>query len=213
MSAMCTFRQVSKLLHLKDLPDYRNQLQTIPGIERFVAFMPSTTNPNGFRAKFQDFTDSNSMLTTGNIIVLDDNPSPKSTENILRDQETGSKQRMEINDTQLASESVRDNDSITTIPPVSKDCYGSNGDTSYMLHVFWPYVMKFIRDNPHHDHSKQWDTWMEHGLSQHSGLADVKQVMGIDTISQLFLILRAVPNEQISVGPGWLCHLSSKVED
>jgi len=138
---MCTFRQVSKLLHLKDLPDYRNQLQTIPGIERFVAFMPSTTNPNGFRAKFQDFTDSNSMLTTGNIIVLDDNPSPKSTENILRDQETGSKQRMEINDTQLASESVRDNDSITTIPPVSKDCYGSKATPviCYMFfgHMWW----------------------------------------------------------------------------
>ena len=55
------------------------------------------------------------------------------------------------------SNTIGDNDSITTVSPFCKDCYGSDGDNNDMFLDFWSYVLEFIKDHPHHDHSKQWD--------------------------------------------------------
>jgi hypothetical protein len=153
----------------------------------FVTFALSKTNLNGLLAKFQ-MAEENVLSETGktlemeNAVILDDN-SNRQPSKVNSLQDTGSKQQMEHNE-DFASERLGDNDSITTVSPVCKDCYGSDGDNNDMFHDFWSYVLEFIQDHPHHDHSKQWETWMKNGLSQHSGLADVKRVMGIETISK-----------------------------
>ncbi len=93
--------------------------------------------------------------------------------------------------------------SITTFLPTRMECYGSDGDINEMFHNYWPHVMEFIDKHPSHDHSKQWQSWILCGLSQQSGLADIKRVMGIDTISQLFLILRDSPALNTTYDTSW----------
>jgi len=68
--------------------------------------------------------------------------------------------------------------------------YSSDSDIHALLQELWPSIMAYIHTNPIHQHSIQWKTWISQGLHYTSSLNQVKTIMGIETISQLYLILR-----------------------
>jgi hypothetical protein len=81
-------------------------------------------------------------------------------------------------------------DTITTNPKPYKVCYSSDSDIQALLQELWPSVVHYIETHPDHQHSIQWKTWMSQGLPVTSSLGQVKKIMGIETIAQLYLILR-----------------------
>jgi len=72
-------------------------------------------------------------------------------------------------------------------------CYNNNGDFTLMMLKFWPAILHFITEQPHHEHSKQWNLWMGAGLHPETDLAQVKQITGLHTLDQIYLFLRDSP--------------------
>jgi hypothetical protein len=85
-------------------------------------------------------------------------------------------------------------DTITTNPEQPfKVCYSSDADINAMLSEMWPVITKYMEDSPDHTHAQQWKKWIADGLTCQSGLGQVKQIMGIKTMAQLYLTLRDSP--------------------
>jgi hypothetical protein len=81
-------------------------------------------------------------------------------------------------------------DTITTNPKPYKVCYSSDSDIHALLQELWPSIMAYIHTTPIHQQSIQWKTWISQGLHCTSSLNQVKTIMGIETIVQLYLTLR-----------------------
>ncbi len=85
------------------------------------------------------------------------------------------------------------NDSITTMTTTHKACYGNQDDFQEMLTDIWPSILQYITDNQHHEHTKQWKKWMNDGLSDKTNITNVKHIIGVESLEQLYLILRDSP--------------------
>jgi len=168
-----TFCAVSKAFALKDLKDYMRCINTVPGIDKFVTLSTSTMIENGFKAVFHPEIEEVSLLT----------PNLTNSSKNFQDSE---------NERQLYG-IPKDNDSITTVPQNGKVCYGSDADIHEMLLDLWPHITAFLDKQPNHDRSMQWTNWINNSLTPSSGLRDVKRIMGIDALLQLYLILRDSP--------------------
>jgi hypothetical protein len=83
--------------------------------------------------------------------------------------------------------------SIITNATYHKICYGNPSDFKQMLQDIWPYILKFIEENPEHNHSKQWYKWINSGLNENCDLPTLKDIANITTLDQLYLILRDSP--------------------
>jgi hypothetical protein len=183
-------------------------LKNIPGMDWNVTFAVSKINRVGFAAIFQVLEEStiiqNSPMPSNDSILVSDDNTGHHNEATNGVQNSDSKHQTElILDADYDINGLRDNDSITTILPTHKECYGRDGDNKAMFHNFWLHVMEIIDKHPSHDHSQQWQLWILNGLSQQSGLADIKRVMGIDTKSQLFLILHDSPALNTTYDISW----------
>jgi hypothetical protein len=66
-------------------------------------------------------------------------------------------------------------------------CYGK------MLQTFWPSITAFIESYLEHDHSKQWNDWINSGLNYATDLAHFKMLLGTESLDQIFLFLRDSP--------------------
>lgn len=104
-------------------------------------------------------------------------------------------------DTTLISESDAPSDIAAT--PAYHTCYSNNADFRKMLTTFWPCIEKFMHEHPTHEHTKQWQTWINQGLHQHSDLAFVKNILQMDTLDQLFLFFRDSPAIQMGFNIYW----------
>jgi len=62
-----------------------------------------------------------------------------------------------------------------------------------MLMELWPPVTDSLKDNPDHEHAKQWNKWISAGLNERTELSTLKNIVGIYTLDQLYLILRDSP--------------------
>jgi hypothetical protein len=165
ITANSTFCTVSKALALKDLKDYMQRISAVKGIHKYVTLSDSKVNEDGFKADFLPEPEDVNSLTPIQTIQ------PPDTEN-----------------TDADSTVIKDTDSITTVHNQGKICYGNDTDLHELFADIWPYITNFINQQPNHDHSIQWTTWLKNGLTPSSGLHDVKRIMGIDALSQLYLI-------------------------
>jgi hypothetical protein len=57
----------------------------------------------------------------------------------------------------------------------------------------WPVIIRFIDDNPEHNHSKQWQKWIDSGLNETRDLSTLKDITNTETLDQIYLILRNSP--------------------
>jgi hypothetical protein len=142
----------------------------VVGLNKYVTLSDSVINENVFKAVFHSDGEEVPTLTPtiiGLPVVLDTPEIEKQT-----------------------SQGSTDNDSIaTTISTNGKICNGRDVDIHEMLADFWPCISYFLKQQPEHDHSIQWTKWFTNGLTSSSGLTEVKRMMGIDVLSQLYLIL------------------------
>ncbi len=168
---------MAKALDLRDLNDYRGLIEKLPNINRYVLFQDNQHLPSGFLYSFT------------NLPFME----KQSKEN--------DKTPSDVTDDQL--QSGTDNDCIITLSTLDNTmeidnyevCYGNHTDINNMLTAFWPYILKYMNENPEHDHTKQWTTWIKNGMNEQAMLNEIKQLMGVNTntFDQLYLILQDSP--------------------
>ncbi len=175
-----TFCLIAKLLHLKDLHGYRNFLESLPWIGDYLQ-MADDEGKMGFlyKIKLRDHLQPTTPVT------------PPST--------AGSVGRNTTKD----DHSVGSNNSITTnrsskTLTQSDDnwiaCYGTSTDLNEMLTAFWPRILQFMRENSSHHHSLQWQQWIDiDKLKPDTELTQVKAILGVTTMDQLYIVLRDSP--------------------
>jgi hypothetical protein len=175
------FRNISKKLQLKDLLDYQKQIQTIPGFDKYIMFMDNKNNSSGFLYQVQDLDSMRANEENiGNKTV------DTQATDIIPNVETGLNESLENG----YDNTDRTDDTITTNPKPYKVCYSSDSDIHALLQELWPSIMAYIHTTPIHQQSIQWKTWISQGLHCTSSLNQVKTIMGIETIVQLYLTLR-----------------------
>jgi hypothetical protein len=184
-----SYRNLQKVLRFDSLKDFRVMLESLPGMKNHVMFREDRLNPEGFyyaiceenqeksedqqHDKLQDLPQDNPVSVTDPTLVtpvLDKttfNPNPKDFE--------------------------PDEDTIASAPHAKKICYGGDNDIKEMLSILWPYIQDYIGKHGDTSHAKQWISWIDNGLSIKSPLTQVKAIMGIETVAQLYLILRYSP--------------------
>jgi hypothetical protein len=67
-------------------------------------------------------------------------------------------------------------DSITSINPDFRVCYGNNEDFREMMAEFWPCIHAFMENESNHEHTKQWSRWIAQGLTSGTNLSVVKSI-------------------------------------
>jgi F0F1-type ATP synthase membrane subunit b/b' len=73
-----------------------------------------------------------------------------------------------------------------------------------MLSVFWPVIHDYIHQNPNHDHAQQWKQWITvDGLNVNTKLQQLKMILQVNTMDQLFIILRDSPTIKTKVDLHW----------
>jgi hypothetical protein len=160
-------------LGVQDIQDYRLNLQSIPGMDRFITFS-NDPRGTGFRYQLEEKIDT--MNTT--VQVGQPNPAiqSESTPNDEYKPETPTVVIEEENKPNLIDdteedEMIKTGDSITTNGIIQKICYRTSDDFHDMLHDIWPSIENFIETKPNHDHSVQWKKWIDNGLSPNTNLA------------------------------------------
>jgi len=117
---------------------------------------------------------------TMEVVVIDD-PDKTSVPNILGN--TTIAMISHQTEDEVASENTK------TIQPFTS-CYSNDSDFSIMLTTFWPSIQLYVKNNPEHEHSKQWPQWMSQGLNQYSKYAFFKSILGTETLDQLYRFFR-----------------------
>jgi hypothetical protein len=168
-----TFWTISKLFQFSNIQDYKDFVLKLPDINNHVALLEVDSD----RSKFQ-------------YQIRSKNPSEKVTHVITTD---------DTND-----ETYDDMTSITTNKSTNgqqhndtdnwNTCYGTSNDLSEMLTTFWPTIEHYIAQNPMHYHALRWKHWIEHDyLHMGTDLTQLKNVLGISTMDQLYVILHDSP--------------------
>lgn len=196
MTATSNFRCVSKALGLKDLLSYRQFLEALPNIKAHVIFTDNETTHAGFKYSFIP----NATIDQN---ILHDDPQKKMTSTDNTNDDTLNFQQ-EPSTTMHDNESIDGTDSITTKRSIIgkeniddntwTSCYGTPTDLHDMMTTFWPSIEQFIANNPNHDHSIQWQQWItQDNLNVNTELNEFKEIFGVDSLDQLYIILRDSP--------------------
>jgi len=82
-------------------------------------------------------------------------------------------------------------------------CYNNTGDFTTMMRALWPAIQDFLRNNPQHEHSKQWKVWITAGYTPDTDLAHAKSIFGLPTLDQIYLFLRDSPALQEKFEISW----------
>jgi hypothetical protein len=176
INQLSTLRTVLKALNLADIKDYRNFIQTAPDIDKYVIFEDNKKTENGILYRIIPPSIEDTHENT--IFGLD-----QVETNVIVDEDTNQK-----------SVPVPSGDeSITTNATHYKICYGTPTDFTDILKELWPHILKFLEQNPEHNHSKQWNKWITSGLNDTCDLSKLKEITNIETLDQLYLILRDSP--------------------
>lgn len=168
-----SFRTIAKVMQLKTLQDYWKYIGSIPGIKDYATFQDSRIYTNDLTVYFRKKTQ----------FLIAETPQESGSKDVTTASQISNKE----------SEDEDDEDTITTVIAQEFVCFGSNEDINSMLELFWPNITALIEQNPNHHHSDQWKHWMDKGLSTFSGLAHIKRIMNLETLAQLFIILRDSP--------------------
>jgi hypothetical protein len=170
-----SYRTLQKMLKVNHLPEYRKMLETLPGLQDYIVFREDRLN-HALIERTQD--QSVAMVLTST----------------TSRQQDGSKDEAEKETILIKEEDFNgDDDTIATTPHAKKVCYRTDADIKEMFSDMWPYIQDYIDRNSTTMHAKQWLAWMERGLLSKSPLTQVKAIMGIDTVAQIYLILRDFP--------------------
>jgi hypothetical protein len=176
INQLSTLRTVLKALNLADIKDYRNFIQTAPDIDKYVIFEDNKKTENGILYRIIPPSIEDTHENT--IFGLD-----QVETNVIVDEDTNQK-----------SVPVPSGDeSITTNATHYKICYGTPTDFTDILKELWPHILKFLEQNPEHNHSKQWNKWITSGLNDTCDLSKLKEITKIETLDQLYLILHDSP--------------------
>jgi hypothetical protein len=178
ISSNSTFRFVSKSLGFQDLNNYRTFIEKLPNIKSYLTFHTGI-GKTSFKYEIhhtRDLVNNQNPATN-----IEDTPPAATSE---------------------SKETTNDNDSIATKNTNVDDhtdttwhtCYGTQTDLSDMLSVFWPVIQDYIHQNPNHDHAQQWQQWITvDGLNVNTELQQLKRILQVNTMDQLFIILRDSP--------------------
>ncbi len=193
INANSSFRNLSKVLNITDLQAYCQFLSSCPHIQDYVTLYIDPENKTGFYFNIKEMdnkekptlTDSHAHNTQGFITntepmieAVNDKPMDTMTQTIDGDTITTLSGNPDANDASATPFEV---------------CYGNDKNFSILLAALWPSIIKFIQENLAHDHTKQWQVWMDQGLSEKSSLAHFKSLLATDTFEQIFLFLRDSP--------------------
>jgi hypothetical protein len=127
-----TFRVISKKLQLKDLTDYRKQLQAIPGFDKYVSFKDNKHNTSGF------------LYHMPNVVKNEDSTINEHANNENRVTDDTPNLDLTLPDAPDEVYDTTDNtdDTITTNPKPYKICYGSDLDIKALLQELWPFIKR-----------------------------------------------------------------------
>ena len=199
-----TFHAVKKVLNLKDIHKYRRFLRTAPQIEKYIMFGEPNPSGTGFYYKVIDDETQEKMGRNNEIGALVDNVGNQerdisNTESTTVVASTASNKNGSFTQDDLKepeeelADLVGTNESITTTGTIHKVCYGGHDDFQALLQDIWPYIEKFMQTYPDHDHTKQWEKWRASGLTSTLDLRTFKIIIGIETLDQLYVVLRESP--------------------
>jgi hypothetical protein len=201
-----SFRAVKRILNLQNIQEYRRFISTAPNIQNYIEFQDRKGDVSGFdyyiKPQFMD-----EVLTDHKSTEVSQQQSGKPVSTVTPEsvQYTSSNDNdaddaidmnttlvTKVSSTGYDNEHYGDNDSLT-VDTNKKVCYGTAEDIGELLSDIWVPVLEFITKQPDHEHAKQWSKWIRHGLNQKSELGCIKTIIGIDTLDQLFLLLRDSP--------------------
>jgi hypothetical protein len=185
VDATTSYRSAQKAIKFNQLPEYRTLLEALPGIQNYIIFRNDRLNPDGFYYALPD--------STQEPLVISEEQKKASSNNHNKDK---LEELEQYDDT-------KDNETIASVPNTKKYCYGTDLDIKTMFTDLWPYIQDYRDRHPTSSHSKQWLAWMERGLSSKSPLTQVKAIMRIDTVAQLYLTLRDFPAVNVHYDIKW----------
>lgn len=166
IDASSTFCTVAKALDLQDLKEYRTLIESLPNINRYILFQENKNLPSGFLYSFT------------NLPFIKKKPKEKdneSTTDYLTTEKDGSdiiiSSTLEKEGSDIIISSTLDNSLGMDGYEI---CYGNHTDINSMIKAFWPYILKYMNENPNHDHTKQRTTWIKNGMNEQATLNKIK---------------------------------------
>jgi len=210
VTSTSTFLMVKKAFGLNDIQEYRLFLLTAPHIGRYMILGEPNPSGTGFYYQVREYTNltDENEPETNNFTTPAPHQSTTMNETENHSGDVAESQKVlvsEANTKNNPGNPVSDNmnadeeqiatttDSITTNGTIHKVCYGTFDDFQIMLKDMWPYIDQYMQINPDHDHTKQWNKWKNNGLTIDTDLGTFKQIIGIETLDQLYVILRDSP--------------------
>lgn len=204
--ANSSFRAITKAYNIQDLQQYRKLILTCPGIDEYVIFRSHQTGYSfkilkGIEPDVKHETEK--QLTSKVAVTLEKQEEIENTGEEITEEPT--------NDTETITTTLEFN--TPEQEPQYNICYGKDSDFETMLQAFWPKIARYIHGNPSHDHSKQWQQWINQGLHSGTDLTQFKQLLGVISLEQIYLFLRDSPAINQHFDIIWNHKIHYKVKD
>ena len=175
LTAESTLRSIQKVLPVENLQDYRRFLLECPSIEQYIWFRDSTLTTAGFDVHYRQQSIED-LLQDGTVEKSSSVDTDTSSFDMLPDSDL---QKQDISQP-IQGSTVK-----------FQTCTGSKTD----FFPFWTQICLLLTShaaaNPMDQWSTKWSDWQKKGLSLHPDFQQVKQILAVPSLAELYLLLRS----------------------